>query len=82
MTKEQYLECVSLGDVNTILYEYYKEQFVEKRHKKLLPVMEFMTLMDFTGYLQIALDQAIKFYEIQYNIIRVFDENRKLIKII
>jgi hypothetical protein len=81
MTREQYLMMRQGGNFN-IVYEFYKENFDQSKHKPFLGIQELAQLLPMFGNIDVIFETCCKHYDQKFNVVRVSDKNGNLIKLV
>jgi hypothetical protein len=78
MTKQEYIDIIMSTSPQDVLYVYYQEHRDKKFELSKDQFFMFITMM--MGNLQQVFDTVTKKLEIELNVIKITDENGKIIK--
>lgn len=82
MTKEQYIQYFKGGNIQELIYEFYKENFNGKIHKPFLNANTFFQMLIFLNAIDYCREMVVKIYESKFNIVRIFNKEKQLINLI
>lgn len=66
----------------SLLYIYYKEKFNSERHTPFLQEIHLLHYLNMWGDLNLILEKVFAYYEAQLQLVKVYDKEGKLIKVI
>lgn len=81
MTRNDYL-AIRVTNPRLLIYERYKEKHDASKHGRLLSIQEVLTFLPMVYNPQDVLDSILKEYDLKFEVVKMYDKNGNLIRLL